>query len=165
LRRALIIPIDTLGIATVVTIVTIVGTGQPAPRQGLPAGQRVSLVARNLDIPAHAVPGDAPIPFLFRGGSSARILSVDEDSGWVQLRVDRTDGEEAADWVVPRHIQTIPTADEPSTAGDLTRELQWYPAKGSPNPPADGRLRRATWNLENLHAQDSQATYGPPALR
>lgn len=162
MRRALIIPIATLGIATVVTIVTIVGTGQPAPRQGLPAGQRVSLVARDLDIPAHAAPGDAPVPFRFRGGSFARILSVDEDSGWVQLRGERADGEEAVGWVVPRYIQTIPTADEPPTAGDLTRELQWCPAKGSPNPPADGRLRLATWNLENLHAQDGQATYGPP---
>ena len=37
--------------------------------------------------------------------------------------------------------------------------LAWCPAKGSPAPHPSGRLRLATWNLENLHAQDGQSTY------
>ncbi len=37
--------------------------------------------------------------------------------------------------------------------------LDWCPPKGSPTPRVNGRLRIATWNLENLHAQDGESTY------
>ena len=36
--------------------------------------------------------------------------------------------------------------------------LAWYPPKSSPAPHPSGQLRLATWNLENLHAQDGQST-------
>ena len=157
MRRALIIPIATLGIATVVTIVTIVGTGQPAPRQGLPAGQRVSLVARDLDIPAHAAPGDAPVPFRFRGGSFARILSVDEDSGWVQLRGERADGEEAVGWVVPR-----PTNPPRQT---ICASYSGARRKGRPTrqPTAGCDWPRGTWRIFTL--KTARPRTAPPALR
>ncbi len=162
MRRALIIPIATLGIATVVSIVTIVGTGQPASRPAPREGQRVRLVERDLDIPAHAAPGDAPVPFRFASGTFAHSLSADGDTGWIQLRGERTDGEEAVGWVVPRYIQTPLTAGPTTTGDDTTLDLDWCPAKGSPDPPANGSLRLATWNVENLHARDGQSTYGSP---
>jgi hypothetical protein len=36
------------------------------------------------------------------------------------------------------------------------------PPKGSPAPHPSGRLRLATWNLENLHAQDGQSISPEP---
>ena len=41
----------------------------------------------------------------------------------------------------------------------LPPELAWCPEKGSPDPDPSGRLRLATWNLGNLHAEDGQATF------
>jgi endonuclease/exonuclease/phosphatase family metal-dependent hydrolase len=40
----------------------------------------------------------------------------------------------------------------------VSSSLDWYPPKGSPAPHPSGRLRLATWNVENLHAQDGQST-------
>ncbi len=37
-------------------------------------------------------------------------------------------------------------------------DLDWCPEKGSPSPRT-GRLRIATWNIENLHSKDGQSTY------
>jgi hypothetical protein len=47
----------------------------------------------------------------------------------------------------------------PGTGETTADTLAWCPPQGSPAPHPSGRLRLATWNLENLHAQDGQSTY------
>lgn len=51
----------------------------------------------------------------------------------------------------------------PALAQDLRggdpAEPAWCPEKSSPDPHPSGRLRIATWNLDNLHAKDGEPTY------
>jgi hypothetical protein len=54
----------------------------------------------------------------------------------------------------------IPASARPPGGREPTSDtLAWFPLKGSPAPHPGGRLRLATWNLENLHAQHGQSTY------
>jgi endonuclease/exonuclease/phosphatase family metal-dependent hydrolase len=57
-------------------------------------------------------------------------------------------------WITPTYLASVPGTGDPT--GDT---LAWCPPTGSPAPHPSGRLRLATWNLENLHAQDGQSTY------
>jgi hypothetical protein len=63
-------------------------------------------------------------------------------------------GTEHTGWVTLSYLTSQPGGGEPTED-----PLAWCPAKGSPAPHSNGRLRVATWNLENLHAQDDQSTY------
>jgi endonuclease/exonuclease/phosphatase family metal-dependent hydrolase len=56
-------------------------------------------------------------------------------------------------WITPRYLARAPGMGDPTTD-----PLAWCPPKGSPAPHPSGRLRVATWNLGNLHAQDGQST-------
>jgi len=128
-----------------------------AAAQDLHVGDRVRLVERDIDIPAHTAPRDNNVPFRFAGGSEALILAVDTPSGWFQIRGERVGGAEAVGWITPRYVaEPVSEAPLPEV---LPPELSWCPAKGSPGPHPAGRLRVATWNLENLHAKDGESTF------
>jgi endonuclease/exonuclease/phosphatase family metal-dependent hydrolase len=162
-RRALIIAISSLGIITMAVMavmMTMAADAQPGSSERLQEGQRVRLVERDADIPAHPGPRDARVPFRFSSGSSGVILSIDAASGWIQLRGERTDGVDAAGWIIRRYIHSAP--EDAATRQPPGDELSWCPAIGSPDPYADGTLRLATWNIANLHARDGQSTFGPP---
>jgi endonuclease/exonuclease/phosphatase family metal-dependent hydrolase len=129
-------------------------------------GDRVLLVERDIHIPAHPAPGDGAVPFRFVGGSEALVLAIDAPTGWHQLRGEMLEGGTAEGWITARFIASV-LENTAGVPGELPPELAWCPKLGSPEPHASGRLRIATWNLENLHAQDGQATFegGDPSVR
>jgi endonuclease/exonuclease/phosphatase family metal-dependent hydrolase len=120
-------------------------------------GDIVRLQERDLHIPAHPAPGNPQVHLRFVSGSRATVLRLDTQTGWVELRGESLQGAQNTGWIVRQYIAAR------LTEGDNTPEsLQWCPPKGSPQPHPSGRLRLATWNLENLHAQDGQSTYTSP---
>lgn len=165
LRSALIIAVGSLGIlamATMIIIMTMTVDAQPDTTPLIAEGQRVRLVERDADIPAHPGPRDARVPFRFTGGSTGLILAIDSASGWIQIRSERTDGAEGVGWIIRRYIQDAPGDDGARRPDSTSSELDWCPAIRSPDPYADGTLRLATWNIANLHARNGQSTFGPP---
>lgn len=164
-RPALIIAVGSLGIVTMTTLIVMIPMAvdaQPGTAPVIEEGQRVRLVERDADIPAHPGPRDARVPFRFAGGSSGLVLSIDSASGWIEIRSERTDGEDGVGWIIRRYIQDAPDNGGPQGPDRTGPELAWCPAIGSPDPYADGTLRLATWNIANLHARDGQSTFGPP---
>ncbi len=139
------------------TIAILIGS-QPGLAQTYEVADSVQLVERDIDIPAHPGPNDHQVPFRFASGSTAVILSKDPGSGWLQIQGEKVTGYEAVGWITPTYIAgpINPTAPDPVPAP----ELAWCPEKGSSDPHPSGRLRLATWNLGNLHAEDGQSTYG-----
>lgn len=123
--------------------------------QNYDAGDTVLLIERDIHIPAHPAPLDNAVPFRFVSGSVATVLQVDSDSGWLELRGDRLEAGEDTGWIIERYILGL--ADDDTGAGQPL-DIDWCPPKGSQAPRA-GRLRLATWNLGNLHAEDGQSTY------
>jgi hypothetical protein len=77
--------------------------------------------------------------------------------GWIEVRGEPVQGTANAEWITPSYLAGVPGTGEPTSA-----PLAWCPPKGSAAPHPSGRLRLATWNLENLHAQDGQSTYLGP---
>jgi hypothetical protein len=118
-----------------------------------PGGQ-VRLVERDQHIPAHPAPGDTRVSLRLVSGSQATVLAVNAASGWIEVRGEPVQGTLTTGWITPSYLTSVPGTGEP--AEDT---LAWCPPKGSPAPHPSGRLRLATWNVENLHAQDGQSTY------
>jgi endonuclease/exonuclease/phosphatase family metal-dependent hydrolase len=126
-------------------------------------GDQIRLIERNQHIPAHPAPGDPRVHLRFVSGSAATVLRVNIATGWIEVRGESLQGSENTGWITPRYLASSPGAEEPTSD-----TLAWCPPKGSPAPHPSGRLRLATWNLENLHAQDRQSTYtgaGPSVTR
>jgi endonuclease/exonuclease/phosphatase family metal-dependent hydrolase len=164
-QRALIVGIGSIGIVTMVAMLVMMAMAadaQPDSADGIQEGERVTLVERDADIPAHPAPQDRRVPFRFQGGSSALVLSIDIASGWIQIRGEGLDGEDAVGWIIRRYINGALEDVRARTPGKAASELAWCPAMTSPNPYADGTLRLATWNIANLHARDGDSTFGPP---
>jgi hypothetical protein len=116
-------------------------------------GDQVRLVERDQHIPAHPAPGDTRVSLRLVSGSQATVLTINAATGWIEVRGEPLEGTETTGWITPRYLASTPGTEDP--ASDT---LAWCPPKGSPAPHPSGRLRLATWNLENLHAQDGQST-------
>ena len=121
-------------------------------------GDQVRFITREQHIPAHPAPGDTRVHLRFVSGSEATVLRVHSATGWIEVRGEPVQGTENTGWVTLSYL-----AQQPG-GGPHRDTLAWCPAKGSPAPHPSGRLRLATWNLENLHAQDGQSTYTDEAL-
>jgi hypothetical protein len=117
-------------------------------------GDQVRFITREQHIPAHPAPGDTRVHLRFVSGSEATVLRVHSATGWIEVRGEPVQGTENTGWVTLSYLTAQPGGGEPTAD-----TLAWCPAKGSPAPHSSGRLRVATWNLENLHAQDGQSTY------
>jgi endonuclease/exonuclease/phosphatase family metal-dependent hydrolase len=117
-------------------------------------GDQAHFITREPHIPAHPAPGDTRVHLRFVSGSEATVLRVHGATGWIEVRGEPVQGPETTGWVTPSYL-----AQQPEGGGPTVDTLAWCPAKGSPTPHPSGRLRVATWNLENLHAQDGQSTY------
>jgi hypothetical protein len=120
-------------------------------------GDQVRFVERGQHIPAHPAPGNTSVHLRFMSGTTATVLRVDAATGWIEVRGEPLQGTANAGWIMPRYLAGRPNGEAPASSS-----LAWCPPKGSPAPHPSGRLRLATWNLENLHAQDGQSTYPEP---
>jgi hypothetical protein len=89
----------------------------------------------------------------FVSGSAATVLQVNVASGWIEVRGEPFQGTANTGWITPRYLAGSPVTGDPTSD-----PLAWCAPKGSPAPHPSGRLRLATWNLENLYAQDGQST-------
>jgi endonuclease/exonuclease/phosphatase family metal-dependent hydrolase len=116
-------------------------------------GDQVRLVERDQHIPAHPAPGDTRVSLRLVSGSQATILAVNAATGWLEVQGEPVQGTLNTGWITPSYLASVPGTGEPTED-----TLAWCPPKGSPAPHPSGRLRLATWNLENLHAQDGQST-------
>jgi endonuclease/exonuclease/phosphatase family metal-dependent hydrolase len=117
-------------------------------------GDQVRLVERDQHIPAHPAPGDTRVSLRLVSGSQATVLAINAATGWIEVRGEPLEGTANTDWITPTYLASAPGTGDPTSD-----PLAWCPAKGSQAPHPSGRLRLATWNLENLHAQDGQSTY------
>jgi len=117
-------------------------------------GDQVRLIEREQHIPAHPAPGDSSVSLRFVSGSQATVLAINAATGWLEVQGEPLEGTQNTGWITPTYLANAPGTGEPTTD-----PLAWCPPKGSPAPHPSGRLRLATWNLENLHAQDGQSTY------
>jgi hypothetical protein len=125
--------------------------------QDVRPGDQVRLIEREQHIPAHPAPGDPRVHLRFVSGSEATVLQVNPATGWIEVRGKPLQGTENTGWITPRYLAGRPGGGEPTPD-----PLAWCPPKGAPEAHPSGRLRLATWNLENLHAHDSQSTYLEP---
>jgi hypothetical protein len=125
-------------------------------------GALVRLQERDLHIPAHPAPGQARVHLRLVSGSQATVLRLDTPTGWVEVRGESLQGTQATGWITRAYI-----AEQLTEGGSTPGLVPWCPLPGVPEPHPSGRLRLATWNLGNLHAQDGQSTYtGPdPSVR
>ena len=120
-------------------------------------GDQIRFITRQQHIPAHPAPGDTRVHLRFVCGSEATVLQVHRATGWIEVRGQPVQGTQKTGWVTQNYL-----TQQPGGGGPMVYPLAWCPAKGSPTPHPSGRLRIATWNLENLHAQDGQSTYLTP---
>ena len=140
--------------------VLLIGLFSPALAPAFSAGDTVRLVERDSHIPAHPAAGDSRVPFRFASGSTAQILALDQPTGWLHIQGEKVGGEPAQGWITRRYIAERIDQDGPTDGdGQPPPPLAWCPPKGSPDPHPSGRLRIATWNLENLHAVNGQSTF------
>ena len=122
--------------------------------QNFSPGDLIRLIERDNHIPAHPAPGDTHVHVRFTSGSPATVLNVDAQTGWIEIQSEPLSGTQTTGWIVKRYIMgrlgggTLPT--DP---------LAWCPSKGSPQPHPSGRLRIASWNLGNLHAENGQSIF------
>jgi endonuclease/exonuclease/phosphatase family metal-dependent hydrolase len=128
-----------------------------AHAQEVRPGDRVRFMERDQHIPVHPAPCESRVHLRFVSGSQATVLQVNAATGWIEVRGEPLQGTENTAWDTPRYLASQPGDGEPTPD-----PLAWCPPKGSPAPHASGRLRLATWNLENLHDQDGQSTYLEP---
>jgi endonuclease/exonuclease/phosphatase family metal-dependent hydrolase len=117
-------------------------------------GDQVRFIEREQHIPAHPGPGDSRVSLRFVSGSQATVLQVNAATGWLEVQGEPVQGPLNTGWITPTYLASAPGTGEPTTD-----PLAWCPPQGSSAPHPSGRLRLATWNLENLHAQDGQSTY------
>jgi hypothetical protein len=117
-------------------------------------GDQVRLVEREQHIPAHPAPGDTRVSLRLVSGSQATVLAIHAATGWIEVQGEPVQGTINTGWITPSYLTSAPGAGEPTTD-----TLAWCPPQGSSASHPSGRLRLATWNLENLHAQDGQSTY------
>ncbi len=124
--------------------------------QQVSVGDTLRLVERDLHIPGHPAPGDSLVNVRFVSGTTVTVQAIDADSGWLEVQGETLQGERTSAWITPSYLvaDDAPGPDETS--------LEWCPPKRSPFPHPSGRLRIATWNLENLHAVDGQSVYLAP---
>ena len=143
---------------SIVSVVTLLILGLTVvAAQEVQPGDVIRLQERDLHIPAHLAPGSAQVHLRFASGSQATVLRLDAQTRWVEIRGESVQGTEATGWITRTYI-----AQRLTEGGGATSALPWCPPKGSPQPHPSGRLRLATWNLGNLHAQDGQSTYLAP---
>jgi hypothetical protein len=135
-------------------VMLLLATATLAYADDIRPGEQVRFVERDQHIPAHPAPGDSRIHLRLVSGSMATVLRVNAATGGIEVRGEPLQGLANTGWITPRYLAGRPDDGEP--ASDT---LAWCPPKGSPAPHPSGRLRLATWNLENLHAQDGQSTY------
>jgi exonuclease III len=137
-----------------VWMLLLVATATCAYAADVQPGDQIRLIERDQHIPAHPAPGDSRVHLRLVSGSQATVLAVNAATGWLEVRGEPVQGPANTGWITPRYLA------RQSGGGDPTSDpLAWCPPKGSPAPHPSGRLRLATWNLENLHAQDGQSTY------
>jgi hypothetical protein len=129
----------------------LLATATCASAAAVRLGDRVRFVERDQHIPAHPAPGDTRVHLRFVSGSEATVLQVNAATGWIEVRGEPLQGTEHTGWITPRYL-----ARQPGSGGPTPDPLAWCPPKGAPTPHPSGRLRLATWNRENLHAQDGQ---------
>jgi endonuclease/exonuclease/phosphatase family metal-dependent hydrolase len=134
-------------------VLVFAGTALAAAAEVQP-GDQVRFITREQHIPAHPAPGDTRVHLRFVSGSEATVLRVHSATGWIEVRGEPVQGPETTGWVTPGDL-----TQQPGGGGPTADTLAWCPAQGSPTPHPSGRLRLATWNLENLLAQDGQSTY------
>jgi endonuclease/exonuclease/phosphatase family metal-dependent hydrolase len=120
-------------------------------------GDVIRFIERAPHIPAHPAAGDSRVHLRFISGSEATVLRINATTGWVEGQGEPLQGTANIGWVTPNYHACTPGTREPTAD-----PLAWCPPQGSPAPHPSGRLRLATWNLENLHAQDGQSTYLTP---
>ncbi len=133
----------------------------PAHGQDVAVGDTITLVKRQLHIPAHPAPGDNHVSFRFKSLSSATVLDLDAATSWVRIQAEVAGGGGDSGWITRKYIAST----VPSTGDLLEDELAWCPFKGSPVPHPSGRLRIATWNLGNLHRQNGQSIFADSVKR
>ncbi|HSL83243.1 MAG TPA: endonuclease/exonuclease/phosphatase family protein [Thermoanaerobaculia bacterium] len=129
------------------------------------AGDTVTLRERDLDIPAHPAPGDNQVTFRFEGGTEASVLAIDPATTWLEIQGTDTGGSSRTGWITLSYVASIAPSNGGGAGGPgmiVSDPLAWCPPKGSLGPHPSGRLRLATWNLGNLHAQDGGTVFGPP---
>jgi endonuclease/exonuclease/phosphatase family metal-dependent hydrolase len=124
--------------------------------QQVSVGDTLRLVERDLHIPGHPAPGDSLVNVRFVSGTTVTVQAIDAETGWLEVQGETLQGERTSAWITLTYLATedVPVTDETS--------LAWCPPKRSPLPHPSGRLRIATWNLENLHALDGQSVYLAP---
>ena len=147
--------------ALVLIIILMVLTPLGSRAEDYSVGDLVSLIERDIHIPVHPSPGDGAVTFRFSGGSIGEILSIDAASGWLELLGEEIGGGPRTGWIAKRYIEgklDIDGDPEGSSAGRLP-QIPWCPQIGAAKPHPDGRLRIATWNLNNLHSLDGGSTY------
>jgi hypothetical protein len=120
-------------------------------------GDQVRFVERDQHIPAHPARGDTRVHRRLVSGSEAMVLQVNAATGWIEVRGEPLQGTENTGWITPRYLAGRPDGGELPPA-----PLAWCPSTGSPAPHPSGRLRLATWHLENLPAQEGQSTSSEP---
>lgn len=135
-------------------LILVMGGATPANAQDLGPGDVVRLVERDIHIPAHPGPGDPSVHLRFISGSNAEVLAVDDQTGWIEVRGTPLEGDLDTGWIVAKYIE-----EQLSDGGGEDDELDWCPPKGSADPHPSGRLRIATWNVGNLHAEDGQSVF------
>jgi endonuclease/exonuclease/phosphatase family metal-dependent hydrolase len=132
----------------------LLATATLAYAEDVRPGDQVRFIERDQHIPAHPAPGNTSVHLRFVSGSAATVLRVNAATGWIEVRGEPLQGTANTVWITPRYLAGRPDGEVPASSS-----LVWCPPKGSPTPHPSGRLRLATWNLENLHAQGGQSTY------
>jgi endonuclease/exonuclease/phosphatase family metal-dependent hydrolase len=123
--------------------------------QDFSPGDLIRLMERDNHIPAHPAPGDTHVHVRFTSGAAATVLNVDAQTGWIEIQSEPLSGTQTTGWIVKRYIMGR------LDGGSLpTDPLAWCPSKGLPQPHPSGRLRLASWNLGNLHAENGQSIFG-----
>lgn len=116
-------------------------------------GDSVMLINRNIGIPAHPQAGDSRVSLRFTSEEIVKVLRIDQATRWVQVQAE----DQRIGWITKRYIASIQSREK--DGGNSSVMLSWCPAKRSSQPHTSGRLRVATWNMANLHAQNGQSVY------
>ncbi|MBB6521460.1 endonuclease/exonuclease/phosphatase family protein [Pseudoteredinibacter isoporae] len=120
----------------------------------LSVGDRVTLVKRDQGVPAHPAEGDFNVSFRFTPGSEVKIEAIGH---WLKVSGEATDGRGSIGWIAKRYVANSHGQNLPEVT--LASELDWCPPKGSSEKHPSGRLRIASWNIENLHAKNGESVY------
>lgn len=128
--------------------------------QSLQVGDIVNLVERDIHIPVHPAPGDNSLKdFRFLSGSTGLILDIHAPTNWVLFQGTSNGDDVKQGWITQRYIVKKYSSNLNLNTSSPSNDLSWCPDKHSENPVQPNRLRIATWNIENLHAENGQSTY------